>query len=329
MKKIIPVVILIAVVVGVYLSVRNRTPKEEGVIRVSGNIEVTDAALSFKVAGRVSERLVSEGDHVKKDQVAARLDDTDLKQETDLRRAELEAASAALNELEAGSRPEEVAQSQAVLARAEAERNRWKQDYERQQKLFDRHVISQRELESARSAFETSQARVTEASKSYNLVKEGPRREQIEQARAQQKRAQEALSLAETRLGYATLNSPLDGIVLSENIEAGEYVSAGTPIVTVAKMDAVWLRAYINETDLGRVQVGQPVKVTTDSYPNQTYQGQVSFIASESEFTPKNVQTEKERVKLVYRIKIDIANPESRLKPGMPADGEIRLSPSR
>ena len=156
MKKIIPVVILIAAALGVYFAVRNRQPKDEGVIRVSGNIEVTDAALSFKVAGRVSERLVSEGNHVKKDQLVARLDDTDFRQEADLRRAELEAASAAFKELEAGSRPEEVGQAQAVLARAQAEQNRWRQDYERQQKLFDRNVISQRELESSRLAYETA-----------------------------------------------------------------------------------------------------------------------------------------------------------------------------
>lgn len=119
--------------------------------------------------------------------------------------------------------------------------------------------------------------------------------------------------------------APLAGVVLSENVEPGMYVAAGTPVVTVGDLVNVWLRAYINETDLGRVKVGQPVRVTTDTYPGEHYEGRVSFIASQAEFTPKNVQTEKERVELVYRVKVDIENPHMELKPGMPADGEILL----
>jgi len=113
---------------------------------------------------------------------------------------------------------------------------------------------------------------------------------------------------------------------LSKNVEPGEYVAPGTPVVTVGELEDPWLRAYINETDLGRVKLGQRVQVTTDSYPDKKYEGRISFIASQAEFTPKNVQTEKERVKLVYRIKVDLTNPNLELKPGMPADAEILLT---
>jgi HlyD family secretion protein len=328
-KKIVPVVLLVAIGLAVFFYLRNQKPKEEGIIRVSGNIEITDAALSFKIPGRVTERLVSEGKMVHKDQVAAKLDDTDLKNEVDLRNAELEEARAALKDLLAGSRPEEIGEAQAVLARVQSEEKHWLQEYERQKKLYQQEVISDRELESTRVQYETSQARVVEAAKSLRLVQEGPRVEKIEQARAQVKRAEEAIALAQTRLEYATLTSPLDGIVLTENVEPGEYVSAGTPIVTVGKLDDVWLRGYIDETDLGRVKLGQAVRVKTDTFPGKSYDGKVSFISSESEFTPKTVQTDKERVKLVYRIKIDVANPEMQLKPGMPADGEILLAEMR
>jgi HlyD family secretion protein len=157
------------------------------------------------------------------------------------------------------------------------------------------------------------------------LVLEGPRAEQIAQATARRKQAEAALRLAETKAGYARLVSPMRGVVLSKNVEPGEYVAPGTPVVTVGDLGHPWLRAYINETDLGRVKHGQRVRVTTDTYPGKVYEGRVSFIASEAEFTPKNVQTEKERVKLVYRIKIDIPNPKMELKPGMPADAEILL----
>ena len=138
--------------------------------------------------------------------------------------------------------------------------------------------------------------------------------------------AKEALKLAEIRLGYTKLRSPLSGIGLSEHIEAGEYVVPGTAVITIANLQDVWLRAYINETDLGRVKVGQKVEVTTDSYPNKKYSGLISFISSQAEFTPKTVQTQEQRVKLVYRVKIDIDNPDMELKPGMPADATIILS---
>jgi membrane fusion protein YbhG len=329
MKKAVVLVVLLVVIGGIvfYLQ-RNKKPKDENVVRVSGNIEITDAAASFKIAGRVTERLVTEGDIVKAGQIVAKLDDVDLKQEVNLRRAELQAAQASLKELQAGSRPEEIQEASATLARAKAEEERYKKDYERQQGLFQKEVISQRELEATRMSYETAVAKVRETEEQLTLRKKGFRAEQIEQGQAKVQQAQQALDIAETRLGYATLVSPFDGLVLSKSIELGEYVSAGTPIVTIGQMNNVWLRAYIDETDLGRVHVGQSAKVRTDSYPNKTYPGQISFISSESEFTPKTVQTEKERVKLVYRIKIDIANLEMQLKPGMPADAEIQLQKS-
>lgn len=132
------------------------------------------------------------------------------------------------------------------------------------------------------------------------------------------------MELARTRLSYATVASPLSGTVLSKNVEPGDYVAAGTPVVTVGTLADVWLRAYIEETDLGRVKLGQAVDVTADTFPGKKYAGRVSFISPQAEFTPKSVQTRKERVKLVYRIKVDIPNPEMELKPGMPADGTIR-----
>jgi HlyD family secretion protein len=132
--------------------------------------------------------------------------------------------------------------------------------------------------------------------------------------------------MSHTRLDDALLVAPISGIVLSEHVEPGEYVSPGTPVVTIGALADVWLRAYIDEPDLGRVKVGQRARLTTDTYPGKVYDGVVSFIASEAEFTPKTVQTAKERVKLVYRIKIDVPNPSFELKPGMPADAQILLA---
>jgi HlyD family secretion protein len=348
-----------------------------GALRVSGNIEVTDAEVSFKIPGRVQERLVDEGQMVKAGQTVARLDSAELAQEAALRRADSQAGQAALDEFLAGSRPEEIAQAkagseqakarldemlagsrpqelaaaEAALRRTQAETERARLDADRYAGLYKKEIVSAQQYDAARTAYETALQRQREAEEQFKLVREGPRKEEIEQARAawlqaQQRyelvrkgprketieqararaeQARQALAVAETRLSYTTLSSPLTGVVLSKNIEPGEYVAAGTPIVTVGDLEHPWLRAYINETDLGRVKVGQRVRVTADTFPGKAYEGHVSFISSQAEFTPKSVQTEKERVKLVYRIKVEIANPNMELKPGMPADAEILL----
>jgi HlyD family secretion protein len=164
---------------------------------------------------------------------------------------------------------------------------------------------------------------VREAAERLALVRRGPRRETIDQAQARLQDAKVALERAKTRQGYTTVVSPVAGYVLSKNVEAGELVSAGTPIVTIGDLGSVWLRAYVRETDLGRVKLGQPARVTSDTWPGKAYDGRVTFISSAAEFTPKSVQTEKERVKLVYRIKVTVPNPAAELKPGMPADATI------
>ena len=349
--------------------------EKPGTVRVSGNIEVTDADVGFKISGRVLERAVSEGDLVTAGQLVARLEDADIRQEVAVRKAEVMAAHAQLSELEAGSRPEVVAQAEAAVQRAAArvrelqtgsrpqeiataeaavasaaaDFERIRQDYERQRTLFQKDVIAEREFQAYQSSYDMAQARLREAEERLSLVREGPRAEQvelaqaalkeaeerlreirngprvetIEQARARLQQTREALQLSETRLGYASIVAPLSGVVLTDSIEAGEFVAPGTPVVTVGDLHHVWLRGYVDETDLGRVKVGQAVQVTTDTYPDKVFRGRITFIASEAEFTPRSVQTTKERVKLVYRIKVDIPNPDMELKPGMPADGVI------
>jgi HlyD family secretion protein len=291
-----------------------------GDLVLSGNIEVTDAQLGFKTPGRVAARLVSEGERVAAGQLIARLDDSEQAQELALRRAELAAAQAALADLAAGSRPQEIAAAEATLHSIAAERDRARLDFARQQELFKHDAISSRDLETAQAQLKVAEARVAEAGERLKLVREGPRVETINQARARVEQARAALALAEVRLDNTKLTSPLAGVVLSHNIEPGEFVAAGTPVVTVADTAHLWVRAYLNQTDLGRIRHGQKVAVRTDTFPDKTYEGTVGFIASEAEFTPKTVQTPKERVKLVFRIKVDVANPNDELKAGMPAD---------
>jgi HlyD family secretion protein len=318
--------LVIAAAIGGMLYFRHQGAVPSAGIKVSGNIEITDVAVSFKIPGKVVERLVSEGDPVKTGQMVARLDDKDLNEEIAQRQAQVAQAQSVLAELRRGSRPEEIAQAEAVLERVQADGDRAKTEWERQKKLYEREVISTREYEAAKTTFDGTLARIREAREALTLSRKGPRQEKIDQAGAALEQSRQALALANTRKSYAVLFAPLSGTVLSDNIEPGEYVSPGTPVLTMGDLTHLYLRAYINETDLGRVKLGQKVRISTDTFPDRAYEGKITFIAAQAEFTPKNVQTQKERVKLVYRIKVDIPNPRMELKPGMPADGEIFIN---
>lgn len=301
-----------------------RSSTTDTALRLSGNIEATDAQLGFKIPGRVAERLVSEGQRVAAGQLVARLDDVEQREQADLRRAELAAAEASLADLVAGSRPQEIATARAALRSAEADRDRARLEFTRQQELRRRDVTAARDLESAEANHAVAAARAEQAAEALKLAEEGPRKDAVAAARARVEVARAALALAETQLANTRLLAPFAGVVLSHNIEAGEFVSAGTPVITAADLAHVWVRAYVNQTDLGRLCHGQPAEVRTDTFPDKTYNGTVGFISSEAEFTPKTVQTEKERVKLVFRVKIDLENPADELKPGMPADVTLR-----
>jgi len=321
--------LMVLVSLGVVLAAAillRRTGTETGNLKLTGTIETTTVAVSFKVPGRLKERLVDEGQQVRVGQIVARLEDDELKDERTVRSADQQAAQAALADLKAGSRQEEIAASAATLARLKAEAERAAQDATRAEALFKKEVIPRKELDAARAAKDATAAAVREGDERLKLVKVGPRPDAIKQAQARLEGAAAARSLADTRLSQAVLAAPISGTVMAKHAEPGELLAAGSPVITVAKMDEVWVRAYLPETQLGKIKLGQRATVTSDTWKGRTYQGTVSFIASEAEFTPRNVQTEAERVKLVYRIKIIIANPQQELKPGMPVDAVIETS---
>jgi HlyD family secretion protein len=329
MKRILILIFIIVVIAGalIYLFTQEKDDKEN-FIKVSGNIEATEADVGFKIPGRIISRFFEEGDWVEKGKVLAKLDDEDLRQRLDLARATLMSAQARLSKLLAGSRPEEVKGAEANLHQAQLDLGNKETQFERMKDLYERRVISKEAFDNAETSYKVAKAALQIATENYQLVKEGPRKEDIEDGRAQVDQARISLKLAETQLSYAVLESPISGVVLVKSSEVGEVVNPGTSVLTLADIDNVWLRAYIPETDLSKVKWGQEVIVTTDLHPKKEYKGRISFISSQAEFTPKQIQTEKERVTLVYRIKIDIPNPDRELKPGMPADAKILLIPS-
>lgn len=297
--------------------------KSEPVIRVYGNMEVTQVHLSFKMGGKLLKRLVNEGDPVSAGQLIGFLDPKEWEHERDSRIAQAAQALAYLEELQNGYRPEEIAQGKAMVEETLAVFTQQQAEWKRQQALFAEAVISQKELDISQSTYENAQAALKKNQEQYLLLLSGTRQEQIDQAFAQWQSAAQQAALSEVRLQDTKAYSPLNGWVLVNGAEEGEVVAAGTVVVTVANLQDIWFRAYIEESDLGKICLGQKVEVTTDSYPNKSYIGRITFISQEAEFTPKIVQTQKERVKLVYRIKVTLDNPYFELKPGMPAEGVL------
>lgn len=385
---IIPILIIAAVTAWFLLFKEKNDP---GIIRVSGNIETTDVQLGFKIAGKLEERLVDEGDKVSKGALLARMENLDQKILVALATANLDRAKSVLSELEAGSRPEEILLSNAkvlqarqmvleltrgsrtqeiesaasnldtamaVAKSAQVQLSQAKADHDRFSILYKEKSISQRDFELYRTQYEIARnaaaqasskvsvarqalslskegprseqiekarAALIQAEAEYALVKAGPRKEKIEQAQALTNEAVEKLNQAKQQLSYTELWAPMEGVILSKSAEPGEYLNPSTPVVTLGDLQHPWLRAFVSEKDLGRIKLMDKVMVTTDSFPDKKYEGILTFISSQAEFTPKSVQTFEERVKLMFRIKIELSNPDGELKPGMPADAIISI----
>jgi HlyD family secretion protein len=321
------IILGIAVLVGIaILLVRYRMQDgPENELRLSGNVEVTEANLGFKSPGRVVELLVEEGDQVQTGQTIARLENVEAEAVVAQNRSALQEASARLAELRAGSRTQEIAQATAQVAAQVAELSRAQKDFERAEMLFKNGAISASQHDSAKSAYETRTAQHKNAQETLSLVKEGPRQEDIRVAEHREAQAKAALEAAEQRLKDTVLTAPMAGVVLRKNVELGETVAPGVSVYTIGDLKSPWIKVYVPEPGIGRVKLGQEARVATDSFPNKTYKGKVSFISSEAEFTPKQVQTQEERVKLVFGVKVIVDNERGELKPGMPADVAIML----
>lgn len=326
-KKKILMVAGILIIIGIAAVLISRTGKkeDEGAIVVSGNVEVTEVNMGFKIPGRVIGLFAEEGQKVDKGEKLALLDNAELESQLTQNRAYLSETLARLEELRAGSRPQEIEQARASVRYAEAELNKARKDYDRAEILYINGAISAQQMDSAQKTYDAAVSQNQGALEAFSLVKEGPRKEVIKAAADRVGQAKAAVKTAEERLNDSVVYAPVSGVILRKNIEPGETVAAGTPVYTIGDLENPWIKVYVKEDNLGHVKIGQKAEVTTDSYKGKRYEGTVTYISSEAEFTPKNVQTQEERVKLVFGIKISVKNPDDELKPGMPADVRILL----
>lgn len=285
----------------------------------SGNIEAHESVLSFKnVQSRIVELPFDEGQWLKQGTLIARVDDSDYQQQVAMAQANVAVQERQLDttlmSLEATHKT--LLSDQADLAYKTLDSGRIREMATQGYESTDAKDLAEAALKESQAALERDRALEQAAARN------------IELARATIKNAEESSKLSQIEESYTTLLAPFDGVILVRQAELGEVVSPGMPIVTLADIDHVWLRAYVNEPDIGRIRLGQAAVVSTDNYPGKRYRGRISFIAEKAEFTPKSVETHAERVTLVYRIRVDVENPSHELVPGMPADAELQLLPA-
>lgn len=333
MKRRLPILLVLAAALagGYYFYLRPRwTNKSDDVkvLKLSGNVETHESVVGFKVQGRIVELPVEEGQWVEQGTLLAKLDNDDYRQQVAMDEASVGVQRSQLELGLAGSRPQQLRVAERVLDGAKADFVQKQIDFKRADSLYREGVGPQDTRDQAETNLKRAQAIFERAQQEYDQAQEGTRKEELAVSRASLVQAEQKLRLSKINLDYTTLRAPKSGVVLVRQAELGEVVVPNTPVVTLGDLNNVWLRAYVSETDLGRIHFGQPAVIRTDTYPGKTYRGQVSFISDKAEFTPKSVQTFKERVTLVYRIKIDAENPNHELKPGMPADAEIPLNSS-
>lgn len=287
----------------------------------SGHIEATDIRVATKVRGRLLQRPVNEGDVVKAGQLVAVLDTVDV--ELSLREAVAlrDQADAELRLRIAGSRREDIAESAARVESAVANLDGADKELKRQESLVAEGVTTQKSRDDALAQRDELRGQLESARQALARARAGSREQEIDGARATRDAMEARIAQLRQQIADATIVSPLDGLVTEKIAEAGELLAAGAPILVITDLAKPWLTVYVAEPDLGRIKLGGPAEVVTDG--GEKRQGSVTFIASTAEFTPKNVQTRDERVKLVYRVKIGLANADGLFKPGMPAEARF------
>ena len=336
MKKRIIIIVFVVLLVGVgSLVYFGQWQSQRGELYYSGTIEATNSNLAFQVSGRIVNVAVREGYAVKKDQLLAEIDPTELQAKKDQAEANLDRSIKTKDQMTTllgiykSNLPADVVRAETNVTSARDIMDDARKNYQRYEQLFKRGVVTEKERDSIKLGYDTAKSKLEDMEAALKQAKSNVKKieateKDIEAAAAQIKQNKAALEQADIQFSYARLLAPYDGIITSRNVEPGEVVSPGREVLTMADLETVDLKIFVDETEIGKVKPGQDVDVKIDTFSNKVYKGKVTFISPEGEFTPKIIQTKKERVKLVYLVKVSIPNPSLELKSGMPADAWLR-----
>lgn len=330
-KLIVVLILLIAAGIGYYFyyqSEQARMEQEAHELSLSGNVDVREVSLAFKRSDRITEMYVEEGDTIKKGQLLAKLDIEEITVTIQKLQAQIAAQESVVLRLENGSRPEEIAQYAAKQDAAKAEQEFAQKDLARKQQAFKEsqgQSVSQQDIEDAQTKLQVANANLNDAQQAYSLAVQGPRSEDIAEAKAQLQALKEDLNYQQYLLTQSELISPSDGVIRSRLLEPGDMASAQLAVYTLSLNNQKWVRAYIKESDLGKIYEGTSAQVYIDSYPNAPLTGQVGYISSTAEFTPKTVQTDELRTSLLYEIRVYVQDNDNVLRMGMPATVKLQF----
>ncbi len=294
-------------------------------IKATGTIEATFVTLSSKVGGEILDIYLDEGAKVNVGDTILRIDDETLKLQLMQAEAIRQSAEAQLQLLKVGSRKEDILQAQSMFNQAEISLDQAEKDKERMKNLFDENSITKKQYEDIEAKYEIVKAQYNAAKENLTKIKNIARPEDIKKAEAGLNQAIANEKLIKKNINDCYVTSPINGFVVEKFYEKGETVAPMSSLIKVADLNKVNLDIYVNELELPKVQLNQKVDVHVDAFENKTFKGKVVYISPESEFTPKNIQTQDERTKLVFRVKVEIENPKLLLKSGMPADADIQL----
>jgi HlyD family secretion protein len=323
---VIGVLVLVLLGVGVWLAF-GRGDGGDAVLFASGTVEATQADLGFQLGGRIDRIAVVDGESVRAGYELARLESAELQARRSAAQAQVDGARAVLVEMQRGARPEELRQATAAEFAARERMQEAARLLDRTRALEAGGAVSREALDQAQSAYEIARAQHEQAREQQGMVRLGPRAERIAAQEALVRQAESALAQADAALANAIITAPFDGIITVRHRQPGEAVGPGAPVLTLMNPADRWVRIYVRQDAVGRVSIGQTARIRTDSEPGRDYGGRVTFIGSQAEFTPRNVQTAEQRVRLVYAVRVAITeDPGMVLKPGLPADVTLDAS---
>ncbi len=309
-----------------YQSAEREREQSAHELKLSGNVDVREVSLAFRGSDRVGELLVAEGDTVKKGQVLARLETKELALTLARTRADVAAQQSLVELLHNGTRPEEIRRAEETLNAARANSEFAESVMIRRQQVYDESEgVSRQELERAISQAAEAAAQTAVAEQAYEEAVAGPRAEEIAQAEAKLESLRQELARQEYLMSETALIAPSDGVIRSRLLEVGDMASPQLAVFKLSLNDKKWVRAYVRETDLGKVHEGQKAQVIIDSFPKDPIEGQVGYISGTAEFTPKTVQTDDLRTSLLYEIRVYVTDTDNRLRLGMPATVRVAL----
>lgn len=299
-----------------------------GQLVLYGNVDIRQVQLAFNDSERIDRMLVQEGDRVSKGQLVAALETSRLEAAVNSRQARVSAQEQVVARLEAGNRPEEIRKARADMDAARADMDNAQSIYRRVSHLVTRDLDSQQRKDDARAALDVAKSKLEAAKETYQLMILGPRKEDIAAARSSLDADRADLALAQRQLDDANLYAPSPGVIENRLLEPGDMASPQKPVYTLALDNPIWVRAYVAETDLGRIHTGMPARITTDSFPGKVYEGWIGYISPTAEFTPKTVETPDVRTRLVYQVRVFVRKSTDELRLGMPAVVNVPLDES-